>query len=163
MKNESIHLYVDSGYYIHIPGDRSKFFTWKTIEKGNVTFSNNAPSQIVGKRIVSMSNGRGKANNALFVGGMNHNLCSVSHMCDQAYDVIFNTNNCQIELASASEVVVEATITYNHIYVLKEKTERSHLLKIDENWLWHRRLGHLDFDQKVKLGKNNTIKYLQSY
>ena len=78
-------------------GDRGEFVTWKPIDKGNVTFGNNAPGKITAKGVVSLSNGKGKDNNVLYVDGMKHNWLSVSQMCDQGYYVIFKATNCQIK------------------------------------------------------------------
>ena len=30
---------------------------------------------------------------------------------------------------------------------------------VDEIWLWHRRLGHLNFDNLVKITKKEAIRY----
>jgi len=43
------------------------------------------------------------------------------------------------------------------VYVLKEESEECNLRKIDESWLWHRRLGHLSFDHLMKLNKYNVV------
>ena len=48
-QNEGSHWYVDSSYFKHMSGDKSKFLTWKLVEKGNATLDNNAPGKIVGK------------------------------------------------------------------------------------------------------------------
>jgi hypothetical protein len=50
--------------------------------------------------------------------------------------------------------------TENNVYVLKEDKEKCHLRKIDESWLWHRRLGHLNFDHIVKLNNEGVVKDL---
>jgi hypothetical protein len=44
--------------------------------------------------------------------------------------------------------------------VLKEEKEECHLSKYDESWLWHRRLGHIKFDQLIKLKNLEAIKDL---
>jgi hypothetical protein len=44
--------------------------------------------------------------------------------------------------------------------VLKENRKECHLRKHDESWLWHKRLGHLNFDQLIKLKKLEAVKYL---
>lgn len=59
-------------------GDKSNFLTWKLVEKGNVAFGNNAWGKITRNRIVSLSNGRGKDENVLFVYGLKHNILNVS-------------------------------------------------------------------------------------
>jgi hypothetical protein len=50
--------------------------------------------------------------------------------------------------------------TENNVYVLKEDKEKCHLRKIDEIWLWHRRLGRLNFDHIVKLNNEGAVKDL---
>jgi len=116
------------------------------VENGNVTFVNNASGKIVGKGVVSLSNGIGKAKNMLFFNGLKHNIINMSQMYDQGYDVIFEAKNCQIKSTSSSEVIIEVVRTYNNMYVLKEKKERCYLSNFNKSWLWHRRLGHLNFD-----------------
>ena len=41
---------------------------------------------------------------------------------------------------------------------MKEDKEECHLSKYDESWLWHRRLGHLNFDHLIKLRNNAAVK-----
>ena len=36
--------------------------------------------------------------------------------------------------------------------------EECHLNKYDESWLWHRRLGHLNFDHIIKLRNSGAVK-----
>ena len=44
--------------------------------------------------------------------------------------------------------------------MLKEEKEECHLRKYDESWLWHRRLGHLNFDHIIKLKNSGAVKDL---
>jgi hypothetical protein len=49
--------------------------------------------------------------------------------------------------------------TPNNIYILNEiKEERCCLGKEDESWLWHRRMGHIHFDNLVKINKKQSIR-----
>jgi hypothetical protein len=48
-----------------------------------VTFGNDEPCKIKGKAMVSLSNGKGKAQDVLLVDGLKHNLFSVIQMCDR--------------------------------------------------------------------------------
>jgi hypothetical protein len=56
--------------------------------------------------------------------------------------------------------VAKGIRTNNNVYVLKEDKEECHLRKYDESWLWHRRLGHLNFDHLIKLNKRKVVKDL---
>jgi hypothetical protein len=58
------------------------------------------------------------------------------------------------------QLVAKGIRTENNVYVLKEEKEECHLSKYDESWLWHRRLGHLNFDDIIKLRNNGVVKDL---
>lgn len=72
--------------------------------------------------MVSLSNGRGKANDFLYVDGLKHNLLSVYQMFDQGFDVVFKAKNYQIKSTGTCEIVVEVVVTDNNVYIMKEKT-----------------------------------------
>jgi hypothetical protein len=141
-------------------GDKSKFLTLSDSKSGNVTFGNDAPGTIKGKGIVSLSNGKRKAQDVLFVEGLKHNLLSVSQVCDRGCEVIFTSKDCRIKSMDSGQLVAKGIRTENNVYVLKEEKEECHLSKYDESWLWHRRLGHLNFDHIIKLRNNGAVKDL---
>jgi hypothetical protein len=53
--------YIDSGHSKHMTGDKDIFLSISKRKIGNVTFGNDEPSEIKGKRMVSLSNGKGYA------------------------------------------------------------------------------------------------------
>jgi hypothetical protein len=59
-------------------GDKSKFLSLKESKSRNVTFGNDAPGKIRGKGLVSLSNGRGKSQDVLFVYGLKNNILTIS-------------------------------------------------------------------------------------
>jgi len=70
--------YVDSGYSKNMTGVKRKFIVLKEKDRGNnVTFCNNAPTRIKGMGIISLDE-KTKAQNVLYVEGLEHNLLSVS-------------------------------------------------------------------------------------
>jgi hypothetical protein len=110
--------------------------------------------------MVSLSNGKGKAQDVLLVDGMKHNFFSVSQMCDRGCEVVFTSKDCKIKSINLGQVVAKGIRIDNNLYVLKEDREECHLRKNDESWLWHRRLGHLNFDHLIKLKNLEAVKYL---
>jgi hypothetical protein len=152
--------YIDSGCSKHMMGDKGKFLSLSERKSGNVTFGNDAPGKIKGKGMVSLSNGKGKAQDVLLVDGMKHNLLSVSQMCDRGCEVVFTSKDCKIKSINSGQVVAKGIRTENNVYVLKENREECHLRKHDERWLWHRRLGHLNFDHLIKLKNLEAVKDL---
>jgi hypothetical protein len=152
--------YIDSGCSKHMTGDKGKFLSPSESKSGTVTFGNNAPGKIKGKGMVSLSNGKGKAQDVLLVVGLKHNLLSVSQMCDRGCEVLFTSKDCKIKSVNSRQVVAKGIRTENNVYVLKENREECHLRKHDEIWLWHRRLGHLNFDHLIKLKNLEAVKDL---
>ena len=58
---------------------------------------------------------------------------------------------------SLGKLVATAARTSNNIYVLSEVgNEKCCLGKEDESWLWHRRMGHIHFDNIFKVRKNGS-------
>jgi hypothetical protein len=85
---------------------------------------------------------------------MKHNLLSVSQMCDQGHKVTFDSQKCEIRKEGSGKLVATAARTSSNIYVLSEiGNEKCCLGKEDEIWLWHRRMGHMHFDNLVKVSK----------
>lgn len=103
--------YIDSGCSKHMSGDKSKFMSLTEHKSGNVTFGNDAPGKIRGKGMVSLSNGKGKAQDVLFVDGLKHNLLSVSQMCDKGCEVVFNSKECKIKSVSSGQLVAKGIRT----------------------------------------------------
>jgi hypothetical protein len=133
--------YIDSGCSKHMMGDKGKFLSLSERKSRSVTFGNDAPGKIKGKGMVSLSNGKGKAQDVLLVDGLKHNLLSVSQMCDRGCEVLFTSKDCKIKSINLGQVVAKGIRTKNNVYVLKENREECHLSKQDESWLWHKRLN----------------------
>ncbi len=71
---------------------------------------------------MNLSNGKGKAQDVLFVDGLKHNLLSVSQMCDKGCEVLFINKDCKIRNTSSGKLVAKGVRTENNVYVLKEET-----------------------------------------
>jgi hypothetical protein len=152
--------YIDSGCSKYMIGDKGKFLSLSESKSRNITFGNDALGKIKGKGMVSLSNGKGKVQDVLLVDGLKHNLLSVSQMCDRGCEVVFMSKDCKIKSINSRQVVAKGIRIENNVYVLKEDREQCHLRKHDESWLWHRRLGHLNFDHLIKLKNLDAVKDL---
>jgi hypothetical protein len=138
--------------------DNDNFMSISKRKTGNLTFGNDEPGKINGKGMVSLSNGKGKFQDVLLVDGMKPNFVSVSQMCDRGCEVAFTCKDCKIKYVNLGQVVAKGIRTDNNVYVLKEYREECHLRKHDERWLWHRRLGHLNFHHLIKIKSLEEVK-----
>jgi hypothetical protein len=112
--------YIDSGCSNQMTGDKDKFMSINKRKIGNVTFGNDELGKIKGKGMVSLSNGKGKAQDVLLVDGMKHNLFSLSQMCDRGCEVVFTSKDCKIKSVNLGQVVAKGIRIDNNVYVLKE-------------------------------------------
>ena len=79
-------------------------------------------------------------------------------MCDQGHEIFFNSKGCKIRKQGSRKLVSIATRTPNNIYVLDTiESEKCHLGKEDESWIWNRRMGHIHFDNLVKIYKKQVV------
>jgi hypothetical protein len=98
--------------------------------------------------------------NVLLVEEMEHNLLSVSQTCDKGLFMIFDSKGCQIRDIKSNKLVGTATRTSSNIYILDEEKEKCYLGSEDESWLWHKRLGHINFENLIQLNKREAIRDL---
>jgi hypothetical protein len=84
-----------------------------------VTFGNDELGKIKGKGMVSLSNGKGKAQDVFLVDGMKHNFLSVSQMCDRGCEVVCTSKYCKITSVNSGQVVAKGIRTDNNVYLLK--------------------------------------------
>jgi hypothetical protein len=140
--------------------DKDKFLYISKSKTGNVTFGNDELGKIQGKGMLILSNGKGKVQDVLLVDGLKNNLLRVSQMCDRGCEVVFTSKDCKIKSVNSGQVVAKGIRKENNVYVLKEDREECHLRKLDERWLWHRRLGHINFDHLIKLKNLEAVRDL---
>ena len=138
--------------------DKNKFLNLKQ-HKGKVTFGGNASGNILGKGIVNL--GKDKSKTVLLVEKLKPRLLSVSQTCDQGHICIFDSQKCEIRSKQLGKLVGTAPRTSENVYILNKKMhEECHLNVMDESWLWHRRMGHINFDNLVKISNLEAVRNL---
>lgn len=100
--------------------DQNKFIKLKEEDGYKVIFGNKVSTRIDGKGTINIDNGKNKAHNVLYVEGLEHNLLSVSQMCDQGYDLTFNSKICEIRSVDIRKLVAKANKTLGNVTLLME-------------------------------------------
>jgi hypothetical protein len=150
--------YIDNGCSKHMTGDQDKFLGMKRKEKGSVTFGDNVSAKILGKGTVNLGNNKAKEENLLLVENLNPNLLSVSQTCDQEHILIFDSEKCEIKIEDYRKLVVIASRTLSNVYILNIEEEEKYCMgQIDESWLWHKRMGHISFDNLINFSKKLVV------
>jgi hypothetical protein len=128
--------YIDSGCSSHMTGDQDKFISLKR-KGGNVAFGDDSSAKILGEGVVELGRKNVKEKNVLLVEDLNHNLLSVSKMCDQGYTLTFDSRKCKIRENNSGRLVATTTRRPNNVYILdmkkREKTEATQKDSKEEN------------------------------
>ncbi|GJT53645.1 retrovirus-related pol polyprotein from transposon TNT 1-94 [Tanacetum coccineum] len=157
--------YLDSGCSRHMTGIKQYLHRYSKESGPKVVFGDNSSGNTEGYGSVNC-NGI-TFTKFTYVNGLKHNLISISQLCDANFKVlftktqgtIFNQNNevVLIALRSRDVYVIDMT-SYN------EESNACFLAKASPsvNWLWHKRLSHLNFKNINTLAKQNLVVGLPS-
>ncbi|GJS88385.1 retrovirus-related pol polyprotein from transposon TNT 1-94 [Tanacetum coccineum] len=95
-----------------------------------------------------------------FVNGLKYNLVSISQLCDAKYVVQFDEKRGTIFNFNKEIVMIASRV--RDVYVLdmtSSAQESCFFVKATKNlnWLWHKRLAHLNFKTINQLAKQNLV------
>ena len=139
------------------------FQNLKSRKAGQVTFGGDQKGHILGIGKIGI-NSSISIDNVLFVKGLTHNLLSISQLCDSGYEVSFNKNKCIVKRSDSS--ILFTADRQNNLYKLMltdlEKQNVNCLVSYENQWLWHKKLGHASLRLISKLKKHNLVRGLPS-
>ncbi|GJW13715.1 retrovirus-related pol polyprotein from transposon TNT 1-94 [Tanacetum coccineum] len=150
--------YVNSGCSRHMTGVKN--YLQKYDEQ-------RGPKVVFGDDSTCITEGYGsiKCNGIAFtkvvvVNGLKYNLINISQLCDAKYIVQFDEKRGTIFNSNKEIVMIAPRV--RDVYVLdmtSSAQESCFFAKASENlnWLWHKRLAHLNFKTINKLAKQNLV------
>ncbi|GJS24526.1 ribonuclease H-like domain-containing protein, partial [Tanacetum coccineum] len=164
---------IDSGCSRHMTGNKSYLSDYEEINGGFVAFGGDPKGgRITGKGKISTC--KLDFEDVYFVKELKFNLFSVSQMCDKKNSVLFTDTECVVlspdfKLLDENHVLLRVPRKDNMYSVdLKNIVPSGGLTclfkkaTLDESNLWHRRLGHINFNNMNKLVRRNLVKALPS-
>ncbi|PKA51294.1 hypothetical protein AXF42_Ash002657 [Apostasia shenzhenica] len=102
---------LDSGCSRHMTGDKSKFITLKPRNGGLVIFGDDTMKRIIG--IGKVGKDFLTFIDKVLVDGLAYNLFSISQLCDNGYNILFDASKCLIK---QNDVIMFVGNKYNNIY-----------------------------------------------
>ena len=96
--------------------DKEKFYFLIEKDGGQVIFGGKNKSQIIDSRKVG-KNLSHSIGNVLLVKGLDHNLLSISQLCDKRYKVIFDSSSCEI-IEKESEKIKFIAYRIDNVYLV---------------------------------------------
>ena len=126
-------------------------------------FGGNQRGKIIGSGTIGNGN-LPYINNVLLVDRLMHNLLSISQLSDNGYDIIFNQNSCKA-VSQKDVTILFNGKRRNNIYKIKLSELKSQNVKClmsfnNEQWIWHRRLGHVSMRRISQINKLNLVRGL---
>jgi hypothetical protein len=130
--------------------------TFQTLQEkeGTITFGNDNSSKILRKGTDSLGRMDASTKNVVLIENMKRNILRIIQMCDQEHILIFNSKDCEINTKGTNILLATIARTPNNIYILNDIGKESFCLeKEDVSWLWHKRMGLINFNNLIKINK----------
>jgi hypothetical protein len=136
--------------------DNINFVSMEKYEGGVVIFGDDKASIISGRGSISLD-GKHNTDDVLYVEGLKHNILSVGQIVDKGYDLQFKNGKCRI-LSGSRSMITPGTKTKGNIFHLNIGANFFLIDQVDESWLWHRRLCHVNFDKIFKIISTQVVR-----
>ncbi|KAJ9552883.1 hypothetical protein OSB04_016928 [Centaurea solstitialis] len=139
-------------------GSKSVLSNYREERGPVVTFGGNGKGQTRGYG--TLTNGVTTFKRVAYVEGLMHNLLSISQLCDKNHKVSFSKKKCKVK--NRRKEVILTGVRHADIYIINMNTSTDNFCFVsrassDTNWLWHKRLSHLNFKTLNQLCINNLV------
>ncbi|KAI3734336.1 hypothetical protein L6452_13802 [Arctium lappa] len=160
-KNLICHMwYLDSGYSKHMTGQKDLLSNYTEKFSGNVRFGNDQFSPILGYGDIIQD--KLTIMKVSYVEGLGHNLFSIVQFYDKGLEVNFKAKSCSVRTEDDKDLLVgKRKSNLYTINLSKVQTDNQVCLltkaSMQQSWLWHRRLSHLNFRYINKLVSGKLV------
>ena len=129
-----------------------------------MTFGGNGISQTRG--FGTLTNGSTTFRRIAYVEGLKHNPLSISQFCDKDHKVSFTKKDCKVKDKNKNVILTRARLF--DVYAINMNTSIENVCFMskassDINWLWHKRLSHLNFKTLNHLSVHQLVTGLPDY
>nr|GFB30582.1 retrovirus-related Pol polyprotein from transposon TNT 1-94 [Tanacetum cinerariifolium] len=157
---ETVLFIVDSGCSKHMMGNLKLLINFVEKFLGTVKFRNDQISPILGYG--DLVQGVITIKRVYYVEGLNHNLFSVGQFCDADLEVAFRKSTCFIRDLKGNDLLIGSRGTDLYLITLQDINCPNPICLMakassSQEWLWHRRLSHLNFDTINLLSHNDIV------
>ncbi|XP_028184889.1 uncharacterized protein LOC114371738 [Glycine soja] len=143
--------YRDSGYTNHMIGHRDWLVNFDAMKKSKVRFADNRVIQAEGAGNVAIRRLDGRQamiTDVLYVPGMKSNLISMGQPLEKGFSMKMSNGSLEV-YDTTKKMIMKAPLARNRTFKVNLNTIEpqcfSAVTLSDDSWLWHLRLGHLNF------------------
>ncbi|KZV23270.1 hypothetical protein F511_17779 [Dorcoceras hygrometricum] len=159
--------YLDSGASSHICGKKDLFVELDESIGGKITFGDSSQVQVQGRGTILFRSKNGShqlISNVYYVPDMKSNVLSLGQLLEKNYEISLTDKSLTMKDESG-RLIAKVPMTKNRMFLLNIQSDVPMCLKScfkDSSWLWHMRLGHLNFDSLKLMSKRKMVKGLPS-
>ncbi|XP_073103835.1 uncharacterized protein [Elaeis guineensis] len=157
--------FLDSGATNHMCGRKDLFVELQEGVHGDVKFGDfsKVPVKGRGKIMIQQKNGTSDfISNVYYVPDLKSNILSIGQLLEKGY--IIHMKGSSLTLRDWNgKLIACVQMAKNRMFPLLLKTDSQNCLQVDiknPSWLWHLRLGHLNFGSLKLLSKDGMVKGL---
>ncbi|KAL0341480.1 UNVERIFIED_CONTAM: Retrovirus-related Pol polyprotein from transposon TNT 1-94 [Sesamum calycinum] len=142
--------YIDSAASNHMTYNKGAFQTLDESFKTNVKLGDNHIVKVEGKGSVAINTKKGTRiiNDVMYIPNLRTNLFSVGQMMEKGYTLHFGGDSCTIyDNKDKTLKIAEVRMKEHRCFPIHLQYMGRTAMKAqeDQSWLWHRRLGHFNF------------------
>ena len=154
--------YLDNGASNHMTGHREKFKNLDESITGQVKFGDGSLVHIKGKGSVKMACRNGEERElkeVYYIPTLRSNIISLGQLSEEGNRVVLDGDMLWV-YAADGKLLIKVKRAPNRLYKLCIKGARGECLltkREEETWLWHIRLGHVNFQAMQMMSKKQMV------
>jgi hypothetical protein len=154
--------YLDTGCSTHMTGRKDWFVNLTSTKNNNVRFADDSTVAVKGVGDVSIKRKDGKLSlisNVLYIPGMKCNLLSIGQLLEKDYKIVMEKKLLNV-FDTKGNLLLKAPMSKNRTFKVELKVLNHKCLMTASNkeeWIWHYRMGHLNFKDLSSMHQRNMV------
>lgn len=159
---ESNLWYLDNGASNHMTGQYSKFDKLDENVVGQVRFGDGSVVQIKGKGSITLKCKDGESRHlkeVYYIPSLRSNIISLGQLAEEGYNVVLKGEHLWVrDEQGVLFIKVKRSVNMLYKLIIYSSDSECLLAKCEgDSWLWHARLGHLNFKAMKLMSTNNMV------
>ena len=154
--------FLDTGASNHMTGKNNLFISLDESFKGDISFGDARKVDVQGRGdiLIQAKNGIHQfITQVYYVPALKSNILSLGQLLEKEYEIVLK-NGALMMRDNKGHLIVKVQMSKNILFSLKIQTNCTKCLKdysSDSSWLWHQRMGHLNFKSLKQLTEENMV------